>query len=127
MINLISISFFNMTHEYGTRSKLQVDPALKIVTSIKSFQDEITNLKDIIIKKLQEDNERLRTRWSNLQNTLVSLEMLANALEQYGRRNNLVWSGIPDTIPHDELESTIISVLADADVKVESTDIENCQ
>ena len=51
-----------MTHEYGTRSKLQVDPALKIVTSIKSFQDEITNLKDIIIKKLQEDNERLRTR-----------------------------------------------------------------
>ena len=116
-----------MTHEYGTRSKFQVDPALKIVTSIKSFQDEITNLKDIIIKKLQEDNERLRTRWSNLQNTLVLLEMLTNTLEQYGRRNNLVWSGIPDTIPHDELESTIISVLADADVKVESTDIENCQ
>ena len=47
-----------MAHEYGTRSKSQVDLALhrleeNIVSSINSLGDEIINLKDIIIKKLQ--------------------------------------------------------------------------
>ena len=86
----------------------------------------MTNLKDIIIKKLQEDNERLRTGCSNLKNKLVSLETSANALEQYGKRNNLVLIGIPDTTTDDELESTVISVLGDIDVEVESSDIEDC-
>ena len=60
-----------MAHEYGTRFKSQVDPALhrleeNIVSSINSLRDEIINLKDIIIKKLQEDNEKLRTRCSKI-------------------------------------------------------------
>ena len=93
-----------------------MDPALNqleknIFSSINSAQDEITDLKDIIIKKLQEDNVRLRTRCSKLQNKLVSLAISANALEQYGRRNNLVLSGIPDTIADDGSESTVISAI----------------
>ena len=72
-----------MTHEYATRSNSQADPALhqleeNIVTSINSLQDEITNLKDIITKKLQ--NEKLRMRCSNLENKLVSSKTLTNAL-----------------------------------------------
>ena len=119
-----------MAHEYGTRSKSQLDAALhqleeNIVSCINSLRDEITNLQDII-KKLQEDNERLRTRCNNLENKLVSLETPTNALEQYGRRNNLVLSGIPDTIADDEFESTIISVLRDIDVEVESSHIKDC-
>ena len=56
-----------MAHEHGTRSKSQVDPSLhqlekNIVSSINSFRDEITNLKNIIIKNLQEDNGRPRIR-----------------------------------------------------------------
>ena len=35
-------------------------------------------------------------------------------------------NGIPDTIADDKLESTDISVLGDIDVKVESSDIEDC-
>ena len=86
-----------MAHEYATRSNSQVDPALhqleeNIVTSINSLQDEITNLKDIITKKLQ--NERLRMRRSNLENKLVSSKTLTNALEQYRRRNNFVLCSI---------------------------------
>ena len=82
-----------MAHEYGTRSKSQVDPAHhqleeNIVISINSPRDEITNLKDIVIKKLQENNERFKSRCSNLENKLVSLETLINALEQYRRRKN---------------------------------------
>ena len=119
-----------MAHEYGTRSKSQLDPSLQQleenrVSSVNNLQDEITKLKDIIIKNLQEDNKRLRSRCSNLENKLVSLETSINALEQYGRRNNLVLNGIPDTIA-DELKSTVISVLGDIDVEVESSDIEDC-
>ena len=62
-----------------------------IASSINSLRDEITNLKDIIIKKLQEDNERLRSRSSNLEN--LNKETSTNALEQYGMRNNLVLRG----------------------------------
>ena len=120
-----------MAHNNDTRSQSQsrVDPAQhqleeNIVSSINSLQDEITNLKDI--KKLQEDSERLRTRCSNLEKKLVSLETLANVLEQYGRRNNLVLSSIPDTIADHELESTVISVLGNIDVEVESSDIDDC-
>ena len=120
-----------MAHEYGTRSKSQVDPALhqleeNIVSSINNLRDEITNLKDIIIKKLQDDNERFRTRCSKLENKLVSLETSTNAFEEYGRRNNLVLSGITDTIADDEMENTVISVFDDIDVEVESSNIEDC-
>ena len=119
-----------MAHEYGTRSKSKLDPSLQQleenrVSSVNNLQDEISKLKDIIIKKLQGDNKRLRSRCSNLENKLVSLETSINALEQYGRRNNLVLSGIPDTVA-DELKSTVISVLGDIDVEVESSDIEDC-
>ena len=119
-----------MAHEYGTRSKSQVDPAHhqleeNIVISINSPRDEITNLKDIVIKKLQENNERLKSRCSNLENKLVSLETLINALEQYRRRKNLVLTGKPVTIADDELESTFISILSNIEVKVESSDIEH--
>ena len=75
-----------MAHEYGTRSKSQVDLTLyqveeNIVSSINSLRDEITNLENIIIKKLQEDNERLRTRYNKLENKLVSLRASTNNLE----------------------------------------------
>ena len=75
-----------MVHEYGTRSKSQVDLTLyqveeNIVSSINSLRDEITNLENIIIKKLQEDNERLRTRYNKLENKLVSLRASTNNLE----------------------------------------------
>ena len=48
-------------------------------------------------------------------------------MAQYGRRNNVVFlSGIPENVPDNNLESTVISVLLDTDVQVESRDIEAC-
>ena len=49
-----------------------------------------------------------------------------NALAQYGRRNNIVLSGIPESVSEDVLEESEISVLADIDVSVESQHIEAC-
>ena len=119
-----------MTQELFPTFFLENDPYLNaieleenIASSINSLRDEITNLKDIIIKKLQEDNERLRSRFSNLEN--LSKETSTNALEQYGMRNNLVLRGYQ--IPLQMINwKTVISVLGNMYAEVEFSDIEDC-
>ena len=57
---------------------------------VRSTRDEVTNLKDVIIKRLQEENDLLRARCSKLENKVIDLESSINHIEQYGRRNNIV-------------------------------------
>ena len=47
-------------------------------------------------------------------------------MAQYGRRNKLVLSGIPDSVSEDVLEESVISVLVHIDFSTESQDIEAC-
>ena len=47
-------------------------------------------------------------------------------MAKYGRRNNVILSGIPESVSEDVLEESVISVLADIDVLVESQDVEAC-
>ena len=54
---------------------------------------------------------------------MAFIESSHDALEQYGRRNNLVISGIPDSVQDSELELTVTSILSDIDVNVESLDL----
>ena len=97
-----------------------------IVQSINSLKDEIINLKDIVIKNLQDENTRLKVKCAKLENRVNILESNHNDLAQYGRCNNVVFSGIPENVPDNNLESTVISVLLEIDVQVESRDIEAC-
>ena len=123
-----------MSHDYNTRTKkesvvssecLQTLEA-NIINNINSLKDEIISLKDTVIKRLQEENERLRVKCQQLENRLAFIESSHDALEQYGRRNNLVISGIPDSVQDSELESTVTSTLSDIDVNVESKEVEEC-
>ena len=95
-----------------------------IVQSINSLKDEIINLKDIVIKDLQDENAWLKEKCEKLENRVAILESNHNDLAQYGRRNNVVFSGIPENVPDNNLESTVISVLPDIDVQVEPRNIE---
>ena len=54
------------------------------------------------------------------------LESNHNDLALYGRRNNVVFSGIPENVPDNNLESMVTSVLPDIDVQVEPRDIQAC-
>ena len=63
---------------------------------------------------------------NNWKTEWLLIESSHDALEQYGRRNNLVISGIPDSIQDSELESTVTSILSDTDVNVESREVEEC-
>ena len=128
------------SHEHFTRSskKMSLEEAISKLNSdlsaqissltieVRSTKDEVLNLKDVIIKRLQEENSLLRDRCSKLENKVVSLESSINHIEQYGRRNNLVISGIPDDISDSDLEDTVTDLMKDVDVNIQRNDIEAC-
>lgn len=47
-------------------------------------------------------------------------------LVQYHRHNNVVFSGIPENLSDNNLESTVISALSDIDIEVKPRYIEAC-
>ena len=80
----------------------------------------------VCIFLLKYENARLKEKCEKLENRVAILESNHNDLVQYGRRNNVVFSGIPGNVLDNNLESTVISVLSDIDVQVEPRDIEAC-
>ena len=70
-------------------------------------------MKDVIIKRLEDENALLRSRCCKLEDKTVSHESSVNQVEQYGRRNNIVISGIPDDVADDGLEDAVISIMGD--------------
>ena len=93
-----------MSHNYNIRAKKDTEQKVlakfeqNIIKSISELKGEVLNLKDIVVKNLQEDNAKLHAKCNYLEKKVVSLETKLNHLDQYGRRNNLVLSGIPDTV-----------------------------
>ena len=92
----------------------------KLLSRFDNLSTEFLNLKDIIIKNLQIENERLRNRVSYLNKRIVSLEFNHNMLEQYGRRNNIEITGIPDTVQDNELESKVTEIFDAIGVEAKS-------
>ena len=66
---------------------------------------KICSLKDY--KKKTKDCDKCQ----QLENRVALMESSHDALEQYGRRNDLVISGIPDSVKNSDLESTVTSFL----------------
>ena len=122
-------------HEYNTRTKkggfqeALVNLEQNITNFINSVKtepkEEINNLKAVIIKRLQDKNVILRDRCSKLEQKLVEFEYSTNNLKQYGRRNNKIISGIPDSVDNNQLEDSV-KILTDINVNVKSNDIEAC-
>lgn len=98
----------------------------KLLARFDGIDQELLNIKDVVIKNLQVENQKLRYKINQLENKVISLEANTNSLEQYGRRNNLEISGIPDSIGHNELEDKVIEILSKVDVNVSNNDIEAC-
>ena len=66
----------------------------------------------MIIRDLQEENAKLRSRVKVLENKF-------NHLEQRGRRNNTEVSGIPDSIGDNELECLFIKIMKAINIEVD--------
>ena len=80
------------------------------------LKNEINNLKDIIIKRLQDENQRLQEKCKKLEEKVISIETDVNSLNQYGRRSNIVFTCIPSSVNDKDLESNVTSILTDIDV-----------
>ena len=91
------------------------------------IKDEIINLKEVMIRNLQNENKILNNEVNQLQEKIISLESKSNSIEQYGRRNNREVNEILNSIFDDSLESTVINVLSKAkNVHVTAGHIESC-
>ena len=81
-------------------------------------------MRDVIIKRLQDENVILRDRCSKLEQKFVELECSTNYLEQYGKKNNIIISDIPCSVDVNQLEESVTEILTDINVNVASNDIE---
>ena len=90
-----------------------------MLDGFSSLKDEVINLKDVIIRNLQEENAKLRSRVEVIENKF-------NHLEQYGRRNNIEVSGIPDYIGDIKLECSDVKIMKVIDIEVDELDIKAC-
>ena len=114
------------TTPFSETATLIINLEKKMTSRFDGLDNELLNLKDVIIKNLQVENERLRKKVNVLENKILTLESEHNSLEQYGRRNNIEITGIPDSVPDQNLEEKVVDILNEISVNVSSKDIEAC-
>ena len=98
----------------------------KLLSRFDALTRKLLNVKDAIVKNLQAENEHLREIVRNLETKVTSIKINQNMLEQYGRRNNIEVSGIPDSVEDNCLEEKNISLFTSIGIDVKSNDIEAC-
>ena len=89
----------------------------KLLDGFSNLKDEAINVKDVIIRNLQEENAKLRSKVEVLENEFNHLE------GQYCRRNDIEVSGIPDSIGDNELECSVIKIMKTIDIEDDYRDI----
>ena len=114
------------TSQFSETATLIINLEKKMTSRFDGLDIELLNLEDVIIKNLQVQNERLRKKVNVLENKVLTLESEHNSLEQYGRRNNIEITGIPDNVTDQILEEKVVDILSEISVDVSPKDIEAC-
>ena len=87
------------TYQFSETATLIINLEKKMTSRFDGLDNELLNLKDVIIKNLQVENECLRKKVNVLENKVLILESEHNSPEQYGCCNNIEITGIPDNVP----------------------------
>ena len=103
-------------------SKLKAELVLEFCT----VKDEIIDLKKVIIQNLHNEGNCLNNVVSEMSLNIVDLESKCNSLEQYGRRNNLQISGIPDSVDQTDLEDKVVEIFDKIGIDLSNDEIEAC-
>ena len=114
------------TTQFSETATLIINLEKKMTSRFDGLDNELLNLKDVIIKNLQVEYDGLRKKVNVLENKILTLESEHNSLEQYGRRNNIEITGIPDSVPDQNLEEKVVDILNEITVNVSAKDIEAC-
>ena len=75
-----------------------------------------------LVRELQAEKNRLKEQnhyFNNLQDRVVDLERSQFLFEQYGRRESIEITGIPDSVAQKDLQGEVIQVFKEAKVAVE--------
>ena len=102
-----------MTQDYLDKLKQS------IIQNINRLEDEIVNLRYIVIKNLQDKNAILKMGYEKIESRVTILESNHNGLAQYGRRNN-------ENMSKNSLEKTVILVFSDIDIETTLRHIDPC-
>ena len=94
-------------------------------------QEKINNTKNFIdlqneIIKLNVKNKKLAEDNTYLCDQLYDIDYRLIDAEQYPRRHNLVISGIPDSVNHNNLEKTVIDIISSIGMNVSSYEVVGC-
>lgn len=100
--------------------------AEKMEEKLTKISDDISEMRNEIIKNLVEENKKLQEKVKNLEEKVKNIGISTEATNQYGRRNNIEISGIPDFVKDDDLEDTVKDILGKIDVKTLKKNIEAC-
>ena len=88
--------------------------------------ESVMSIKDTITDALKEDNPQLRNKIELLEKKLLDIEISCNNPEQYTRRNNIEFQGIPSKIPDEKLEDKVIEIFGAMNIAITKNDVENC-
>ena len=78
-----------------------------------------------VLNLLREENVCLRDRVRTLEDRLLKVERQVNRVEQNGRKNNIEFDGIPQSVSQDKLAQTVVNIVNDvSDVKIGVNDVE---
>ena len=108
--------------------------------STETYDKNMLNSMMQLIKKVVTENLELKTKVKNLEKAkstqdkrlndqfdrIIELETDLGKLNQYGRRNNIEITGIPESVEQDELEEKIIEIMKEINITIKPRDIEAC-
>ena len=88
--------------------KVEDSIVISITKSINELRDETLSLKNIVIKRLQEQNEKLNDKYNRLEKRFIFLKKILLLLTSM-EREIIVFTGITDNVQDHHLEE--ISIL----------------
>ena len=106
-------------------SNMVIDYQNKFDNILSNINAELTSLRDRFAKMESQFLVARRVK-DNLVKQNCILERKCAANEQYSRRDCLEILGIPDSIPNNNLEETVLKIFSETGVTVNSRDVEAC-
>ena len=94
---------------------------------IETMKQELSD-KNIVISKLSKELDTVKADLEEKVDNkdFVEVERDVANLQQYSRRNNVEFCGIPDSVDNTILEQTIINIAHNIDIDINHSDFEAC-
>ena len=96
---------------------------LESLLDVKAIRESLEDIKEYVLKKVLEDNRKLRKRVEKLEedkeelyDSISEVQRNLNKQDQYSRRNNIELSGIPHSV--NNLEETVVKILNSVNIEL---------